>query len=237
MSSYQELCTLFYDADKPHPSADELQFYADLCRQSIGPIHEAMCGSGRLLLPLAKMGFDIDGSDASPSMLAACMQKCDRTIQTYLQSLSNLSLPRQYGLIYIPSESFSLITDLHEVEQSFERVYRHLMPSGRFYCEVKRKTNQESCSWPWGGRWLDLPDGQKLIISWMGRYDAVTRISHSLNRYELIDSNGSLMKTELETFDLRSYQKDEVKALLERIGFKIISLIETEGRLTILCGK
>ena len=69
--SYGRLCTEFYDLDKPEPPLEELERYARYAARAEGPVHEAMCGSGRFLLSLLARGFDIDGSDSSQQMLAA----------------------------------------------------------------------------------------------------------------------------------------------------------------------
>lgn len=76
MDSYRKLCTRFYDIDKPEPSADALEFYLRYCTSTQGPVLEPMCGSGRFLVPIMERGIDIDGVDASPSMLEACWQRC-----------------------------------------------------------------------------------------------------------------------------------------------------------------
>ena len=51
LGSYGRLCTEFYDLDKPEPPLAELERYARYAARAEGPVHEAMCGSGRFLLP------------------------------------------------------------------------------------------------------------------------------------------------------------------------------------------
>ena len=72
MSAYGPLCQQFYDADKPRPDDAELAWYLDRLPRDAGPVLEPMCGSGRLLLPLAERGFAMHGVDTSAAMLAAC---------------------------------------------------------------------------------------------------------------------------------------------------------------------
>jgi SAM-dependent methyltransferase len=49
---------------------DELAFYRGVIERSGQPVLDAGCGTGRLLIPLLQAGFDIDGSDVSPDLLA-----------------------------------------------------------------------------------------------------------------------------------------------------------------------
>ena len=221
LNSYRKLCTEFYDTDKPTAPADALAFYRRYAEEADGPILEPMCGSGRFLVPLAEAGFDIDGSDASPDMLDACRRKCETLgLVPHLseQFLDRLDVSRRYALIFIPSGSFGLITDPQSARESLRRIHDAMLPGAKFVFEVPFRTLTESCSWPWGGRWIDRADGARLIISWMGRYDADERVSHSINRYELV-KDGKLMDTEFEYFDLRSYDCAEISALLQEANF------------------
>ncbi|MEZ4518635.1 MAG: class I SAM-dependent methyltransferase [Chloroflexota bacterium] len=49
---------------------DDIPFRLDLAQKADGPVLELGCGSGRLLLPLARAGYEITGVDNSPAMLA-----------------------------------------------------------------------------------------------------------------------------------------------------------------------
>ena len=59
-----------YDA---FPFTDDLDFYAGLAGTQGGRVLELGCGSGRILVPLARAGHHVVGVDTSPHMLAlAC---------------------------------------------------------------------------------------------------------------------------------------------------------------------
>ena len=47
----------------------DLPFYLDLAEQTVGPILEIACGTGRVLLPIARKGIEIHGVDNSRPML------------------------------------------------------------------------------------------------------------------------------------------------------------------------
>ncbi|MBA2307027.1 hypothetical protein H0W26_02755 [Candidatus Dependentiae bacterium] len=61
---YGNLCTAFFDLDKPSPSPIEYKFYENYVKQSSGAILEPMCCSGRYLLPLFESGYNVHGFDA-----------------------------------------------------------------------------------------------------------------------------------------------------------------------------
>lgn len=231
MNSYRNLCTEFYEIDKPTPPQDELDFYLNYARQANGPILEAMCGTGRFLVPLAEKGFDIDGMDASQQMLERCRSKCrDRGLSIYIyqQFLHQLELPRRYELVLITAGSFSLITDLAEVRQSLKRIHAVMKPGAKFVFETNHHKPAGSSSWGWGGRWVQRSDGAKIISSWLGQYDADQSISHDIHRYELI-KDGQLLATELEDLDRRYYDPSELQGLLGEAGFDQFKTFKVHG--------
>jgi SAM-dependent methyltransferase len=64
----------YYDADFGL-FEDDIPFYRELARRCGGPILEPMCGSGRLLMPLARAGYRLTGIDISPMLLELAHDK------------------------------------------------------------------------------------------------------------------------------------------------------------------
>ena len=229
MSSYGNLCTEFYDIDKPEPAPDAFDFYLAQAARAQGAILEPMCGNGRFLLPLLARGFDIEGSDASPHMLAACRANARRAgldPELKEQTLDALASDRRFALIFIPSGSFCLITDEAAALAGLIRVRELLAPNGRFIVEVERRERARSSelSGTWGGRWVTRADGAKIVINWLSQYVAPTGISSSLHRYDLI-KDGQLLAQEFEDFELKLYEPSEFRALLTRAGFRQIEAL------------
>ncbi|MEI9936380.1 MAG: class I SAM-dependent methyltransferase [Pseudomonadota bacterium] len=229
MSSYGNLCTEFYDIDKPEPPPDAFDFYLAEAERTRGAILEPMCGSGRFLLPLLARGFDIAGSDASPHMLAACRARAQRLgLEPALteQRLDALTSDRSFGLIFIPSGSFCLITDEAAAFAGLVRARELLAPDGRFIVEVERRDRARcsELSGTWGGRWVTRPDGAKIVFSWLPSYVAPTGISSSVHRYDLV-KEGRLVAQEFEDFELKLYQLSEFRQLLTRAGFTQIQAL------------
>ncbi|HYQ02421.1 MAG TPA: class I SAM-dependent methyltransferase [Polyangiaceae bacterium] len=229
MSTYGNLSAQFYDIDKPEPPPDAFDFYLAEAERCPGAILEPMCGSGRFLLPLLARGFDIVGSDASPHMLAACRARAAQLgLEPALseQRLDALSSDRRFGLIFIPSGSFCLITDRSAALAGLVRVRELLEPNGRFIVEIERRdrTRVSELSSTWGGRWVTRPDGVKIVLSWLSQYVAPTGISSTLQRYELL-KEGRLLAQEFEDFEVKLYELPEFRALLERAGFTQIQAL------------
>ena len=65
----------FYDSVVPYRDRQDVNFFVEMARRSGGPVLELGCGTGRVLIPIAKSGIEIVGLDASPMMLSVCREK------------------------------------------------------------------------------------------------------------------------------------------------------------------
>ena len=54
---------------------DDVEFYLRLAERTGGPVLECMCGTGRVLIPFARKGYEIAGVDRSATMLDRCTTK------------------------------------------------------------------------------------------------------------------------------------------------------------------
>lgn len=224
MNAYGRLCTEFYDLDKPHAPVAAYEFYLRAARAAEGPVLEPMCGSGRFLVPLLRAGVDIDGFDGSATMLTACRRRAAQhglVPNVELGMLGEYQPRRSYALTFVPSGSFCLLTDPEEALAALRSLRTALAPRGRLLLEVERYLPGEAwtnASGAWTGRWVQRPDGARIVISGIERLDESRRISFAMNRYELV-KDGRLLETEYEELDLRFYAEDELVALLDAAGF------------------
>src|SRR5262245_30609087 len=71
MSETSYATTAWYYDDAYAAKADlvDIPFYLDLAQRIGGPVLELGCGTGRVLLPIARAGVSIHGVDSSASML------------------------------------------------------------------------------------------------------------------------------------------------------------------------
>jgi SAM-dependent methyltransferase len=235
MSQYGKLSTEFYELDKPEAPPDAFDFYEAFAREASGPIHEPMCGSGRFLLPLLAQGLDISGSDTSPQMLDACRKRAASLglqPQLHQQALQGLAAEPAPSLVFIPSGSFGLLLDDAVVQAALARVQRVLAPGGTFLVDIElQQAAALENSGVWGGRWVERPDGAKLILSWLSQYSGAPNLTTSIHRYELI-RDGQLLAVEYDDFRVRSYLAEEFRALLEGAGFASIETFRPYERAT-----
>ncbi len=225
LETYLSLCTEVYELSKPNPPEDAYAFYRDYAMKANGPILEPMCGTGRFLLPLIEDGFDVHGFDASDHMLGVLHAKAEtKNLKPTVWKgfVEDLKRPEKYNLIFIPSGSFCLITDLEQVEQSLKVIYDHLNDGGIFLFEAET-LNAVPQVGIWRGSVWPKPNGQKIILS--GLATMQDDICTSLCKYELLEA-GNIIHTEIEELRVKIYEQDQLMEMLKAAGFKHIRTLK-----------
>ena len=86
-----------YDAEHDPGTTDQcVALVAKLA--STDRVLELAIGTGRIAIPLSKLGFLVDGIDASPAMLEKLKEKHadSQTIKTTVADMANFNLDRTY---------------------------------------------------------------------------------------------------------------------------------------------
>lgn len=98
----------------------DLPFYLDLAKQTAGPVLEVACGTGRVLLPIARKGIEIHGVDNSRPMLKILEDHLSREARDVRQRVTlhegdmrDFRLGKQFPLVIIP---FRPMQHMHAVE-------------------------------------------------------------------------------------------------------------------------
>ena len=218
LNSYKQLCTEFYDLDKPEAPPLALAFYWQLYEAQGGPALEVMCGSGRFLLPFATRGAGIDGVDASPEMLAACRRALEQRglhAALYEQFAEDLDLPRRYRYAFVPGGSFVLIP--HEAQANvLGRLARHLEPGALLAVELHppAKGNYFTSTGKTERR-VTRPDGAEIVLTVQdgGAY-----------QYDLV-RDGAVLSSEVETYGWNPRERLEFVSMLEAAGFTSVEAL------------
>lgn len=235
-TSYRKLCTEFYDHTKPQAGQKEIEFYEIFLKKGKRPFLEAMCGSGRLLIPLLEKGYNIDGLDSSPEMLKSCSERCkarNLKVNLFDQSLNHLSLSCKYGLIFIAVGSFQLIEDRFEAQSILKKLHEHLLPEGILLIEtfIPWDTIRDCIDGAMIKEQSVMPFEKKQILS----EDAEiihkgTTVVYPIKQLEVSDSqyeklfHQKMIETENERLAVRWYYRYELELLLQKSGFSRVQV-------------
>jgi len=138
MDGYEsDLWPLVYDQYNHGRHEMELELYSVEVAQCCGPILEAACGTGMILLPLLAQGLDMYGFDISRQMLEVLFAKAAKleihNIQSRVsrQDMTTFRYDMRFDAILIPARSFLHLTTREAQEACLSNVARHLEDGGR----------------------------------------------------------------------------------------------------------
>jgi len=180
------------------------------------------CGAGRLLVPLAKAGFDVDGADVSSDMLERCTQYARTEAvspRLYAQAMHELALPRRYRTIYVCG-TFGIGGRRDNDWEGLRRMYQHLEPGGTLVLDVHV---------PWRDpkpEWDPKPTSEGSALRLRARVMALDPIEQVITLNLLAERlrNGQLEAAEAYTLNTCIYFRQELELMLERVGFVGVTL-------------
>ena len=233
MSSYEAIPDFgaIYDAVPLYAARSDLLFYVGEAEKVRGTILELGCGTGRVLLPLARAGHTVVGLDGSPQMLARCKAKLrdepkpvrDR-VTLHEGDVCSFDLGDTHALVIAPFRVVQHISTIDDQLRFFDAVARHVAVGGRFIFDVfnpnfaalvaadgrEREDTSEQ----------QLPDGRSFRRSYrVSRVRWVDQVSEVELVYYVSDSRTGTPKRHAQSFDMRWYLRAELLHLLARSAF------------------
>lgn len=102
-----------------------------------GPVLELGAGTGRLALPLVRLGVDVHAVDASTAMLDRLLSKPGGAkVHTHLGDMSIDLPPGPFTLAFVAVNTLFNLTEAGAQQAAFHAVAARLAPGGRFLVEA-----------------------------------------------------------------------------------------------------
>lgn len=95
------------------PPGEYARFYAEEARRAGGPVLELACGTGQLLLPIARGGTRCVGIDLSPEMLGAAaerLRQASASAELVEGDIRSFDLGESFSLVFIARNSLLTCT-------------------------------------------------------------------------------------------------------------------------------
>jgi SAM-dependent methyltransferase len=226
---YKGLIAEWYD-DWLMEQADDINYYSAFFKDFKGRVLELACGTGRLLIPIAKLGIPIDGLDSSEDMLSVVRGKAGKLglagIELFSQPMEKFDLAVQYDAIFIASGSFQLLLTIEEALNSLRCIRSYLLETGFFLVDIFV---------PWGEiikqeqEYYQVTrdvsrDGKRSIVLERFKVNIRKQIKQGTYRYEFYEQK-HLTDCIVDDLATRWYWKDEFVSLLNSAGFSKIEVL------------
>ncbi len=220
----------FYDADHADFD-DDLPFYRELARRSGDPILEAMCGSGRLLVPLAQAGRRITGIDTSGEMLALAQERLAAQGLVGRATLieGDVRVPiagGPYAIAMIALNSFMHLVNTAEQIAVLKNMHAALRPGGLLALDLFNPNPRLLAEYDNElvfDKAFTLADGTRVQKFVAQQIEAASQINHVTFIYDELSQEG-FVKRHTAPFRMRWVYRYELEHLLARTGFQLESL-------------
>lgn len=234
--STEELAARLYHHSLPN-WIGEHAFYRELAAetQSLGPILEVACGTGRIAIDLAQYGMQVTGFDLSEAMLdiARAGSAGMDNVRWEVADMRSFEMCERYGLILIPGHAFQFMLTPSDQISCLASIERHLAPGGRLVIHI----DHQDLGWLWdlykvnGGklekvREVPHPDnGHPVIVSQAWQFEPATQTASLKTVWEELDALGNpVERWERGPVHLHCIFRFEMEHLLSRAGFMIQTL-------------
>lgn len=228
MSEYDNFAR-FYDLEYQRYT-DDLDFYLNMARRTESPILELACGTGRVLLPLARAGHRVTGLDISQPMLAIAQEKVaaeppavQQRISLILADMRRFRIPERFRLAFYAINSFMHLMTRSDQTRSLRCVRRHLADDGLLIVDL---FNPDLALFDSNGhlfydRTLTDPKTGTIITKMVStRVDRANQVNYITFFYDELGPENQVQRT-VATISQRYLYRYEMEYLLERCGFAL----------------
>lgn len=208
-----------------------------------GPLLELGCGTGRVLIPLARAGHEVTGLDMSTHMLARCRAKLQAEppevrsrVTLVAADIASFDLDRRFAQIYCSCGTFHHLSTQEQQLACLERCNHHLLRHGTLVLDLfnpgpaHSSIAGESASGGMNAAVIDWTDGRR-IRSWATVFDSdgAQQANDCEVTHEILEPDGTVSEL-IEAFPMRFVLRHELEYLLSRSGFGIVALYGDHDR-------
>lgn len=221
----------YYDLENADFTED-LDFWLELAGEFGDPVLELGCGTGRVLLNLARRGHRATGLDNSPAMLARLEAKLNTASQRHLPApptvvqagLDDFDLPETFRLALMPFNTFMhLLTPRAQLE-ALRRIRRHLAPGAGFALDLPNPAEAYAAAEQGLTLERTFSDGEHVVQQFSSvALDRTAQLAHITWIYDATSPAGTVQRT-IVPLTLRYTFPGEMRLLLENTGFSLAHL-------------
>ncbi len=226
----------FYDSEYGEFDAD-VPMYQAFAERTGSPVLELACGTGRILLPLAKAGIHITGLDISRAMLEIARQKVamagvDDRVRLLQADMRDFALDQQFHMAFCAINSFMHLETQADQLAALRCWRRHLRPGGLLILDLFPPDPEELANDD--GRlivqriWKEPDTGATMIKQYTRQVNLAEQTLHVHFLYDEILPDGTTCRT-IVPFVMRYLGRFEAELLLDKAGYLVEAVYGSWG--------
>lgn len=179
---------------------------------------DAGCGTGSVLLPLAKRKYQMVGIDLSPEMLSVCQDKLfQENLSAILMEMDirQIKLPEKTDAVVCLCDTLNYLTKEKDLEQCFKSVHRALNQGGCFIFDMHTPYYYHDVLAD--SQWVEQEED--VVLIWENDFSQKPIIDIDLTFF--VKQKNGLFRKYVEEHQQRCYQIELVKELVEKSGLTI----------------
>jgi SAM-dependent methyltransferase len=223
--------SVFYDLLYGDVQVD-VPFYLAMAKEFGGPVCELACGTGRVLLPFARAGFEVTGIDVSQAMLDRLQAKLDkepREVQARVAlkcaDMRDYRFTQKFGFVFCAFNSFLAMLTTEDQLACLRSVREYLADDGRLVINVfapdhKRLTSRTETQTDVE---RDPETGRDMVVTNISKFNMV---SQSVEAWECVDRIGDdgTVRRYPTRFTLSWIHHREMHLLLRLAGYEVVAI-------------
>ncbi len=229
MSEY-DAYSVYYDllwADKQ----EDVPFYLDMAKETGGPVCELACGTGRIVLPLARAGFEVTGIDTSQAMLDKLQAKLDkepREVQARVAlkcaDMRDYRFSQKFKLVFCAFNSFLHLLTSDDQLACLRSIQEYLADDGRLvlnifapdHSRLTRRTETVTRIEP------DPETGRDMVVTNVTERDPAKQTMEAWQYVDRIADDGAVRRYPA-SFTLCWIHNREMHLLLRLAGYEVVA--------------
>jgi SAM-dependent methyltransferase len=223
--------SVYYDLLWGNLQAD-IPFYLALAKETGGPVCELACGTGRVLLPLARAGFEVTGVDLSQAMLDKLQAKLDREprevqarVALKCASMRDHRFTQQFSLVFCAFNSFLHLMTTEDQLACLRSVREYLADDGRLVIDIfapdhRRLTSRTETEMDVE---RDPETGRDMAVTNISKFNLVSQSVEAWESVDRIGDDGTLRRYAAR-FTLSWIHHREMHLLLRLAGYEVVAV-------------
>jgi SAM-dependent methyltransferase len=229
----------YYDLTHDNLTED-IPFVLALAQQAQGAVLELGCGSGRLLLPVARAGVTVTGLDNSPTMLARARERFTSEPTAVINritllegDMTSFNLGHLFPLILIPYNTFMHL-DTPQALATLRQARRHLQPDGQLVIDQDNPftiaNTPEDHLLSLENVLTDPATGDTILHMAANRLDTADQQLHITWIYDRSPTIGGAIHRTIAQATYHYRYPHQMELLLQETGFSHYTLLGSYGR-------